>query len=307
MKEKETTYYDVKKITAVMTTEMMALALATGKTWIYDKESDTYYPVVLKEEENKTEVVSGNGKPMPGEIVKAWKTLEDSGIFNTTKYSFGNIPDVQGKENDPTEYICQNYAIDAVNKIKETGRNAYVIAIIGHYTDNNKVFGHAIIGIEDKTKRNVYVIDPTAEIERNGQGSVEEKGKQINDAYKNPMNYEPKTVSAVTLVDPQTGLIGATGYEIVGTKMRMGKREYIIDAANILGGNIEQKTTYSDEFKENMTEPISEEGLIIAEADETSPFVEKYGGKYGELALANPWFTTGMKSKVIKTRDEING
>jgi hypothetical protein len=247
-----------------------ALSKATGTTWGYNEDTKSFYEMTPMK---NTKTISPTyveretdygGEYINANIIDAWEALMASGIPNR-KYSMGESPGIEGKRQDRTEYICQNFAIDAtnyLNSIKDNDGNkkfsAVAINLVGTDTQG-KTIPHVVIKIEDKTDAMAYWIDPSAGI---WSEKEETKLESMQKWIKDPRSYAPfattripittKVTYAGTLVEPQTGQTGKTGYDLTGTKMMLGDTEYTIEHIEELP-NVIQTTAY-----------IYDEGILAA-------------------------------------------
>jgi len=226
------------------------IGAAEGRSAFYDEKTDTYYTTSIK--------AVGHEQGIPGLAAQAWNELVTAGIPDR-KYTFGNIPDVQGRDADQTEYICQNFAMDAANYLQSKGYNAWAVLVSGNYDDGTQV-KHAIIAIEDKSNMSTFILDPTDGVALKGE-TTEEKNTRIGNAYKTLGNFTPIQTSGgkievsigdMTLIEPQTGEMKKTGISIAGKEMTLGGNKYTIDAAVLLGGEISQREGGEDTHKTNV-------------------------------------------------------
>ena len=191
------------------------------------------------------------GERVNANIIDAWEALMSSGILER-EYTEGEIPGQQGRRIDKTEYVCKQFAIDAatlLNSIKDENGNqkfhVKAMGLIGNYTYGYDDYGndltgkkmaHTTILIEDRTNAMAYWIDPTAGIwSEKEETRLESMKKWIAD----PRSYAPFSTTRIpitqkiryeeTIVDPQTGQTGETGYDLTGTKMVVGENEYKIE------------------------------------------------------------------------------
>ena len=234
-----------------------ALAKATGTTWGYDQESDSFYEMTPTK---NTKIISPTyveretrygGEYVNANIIDAWEALMESGIPNRIG-SIGDQPGQQGRLEDTTEYVCKQFAIDAatlLNSINdEEGNrkfNVKVITILGTITYGydeygndltGTTIGHVALKIEDKTNAMAYWVDPSAGIwSEKEETQLESMQKWIKD----PRSYVPFATTRIpitttakiagTIVEPQTGQTGETGYDLAGTNMMLGYKEYKIN------------------------------------------------------------------------------
>jgi len=245
-----------------------ALSKATGTTWGYNEDTNEFYEMtpmsddkttmtptyITKESEYGGEYINEN-------IIDAWEALMSSGIPER-KYSEGELPSIEGTAKDKTEYICQNYAMDAtnyLNNIKDENGNqkfhATAILIAGTDTYGNTI-GHAAIKIEDRTNAIAYWIDPSA-----GVWSEKEETQlsSMQKWIKNPRSYVPFATTRIpittqvefagTIIEPQTGQTGETGYDITGTQMMLGETQYTIEHIEELQNAIQIQAYSPDEGK----------------------------------------------------------
>jgi hypothetical protein len=249
-----------------------ALSKATGTTWGYDEESDSFYEMTpIKNIKTTTPPYETRKSEYGGEfvnanIIDAWEALMASGIPDR-KYSEGNTPGQQGTKIDKTEYVCKQFALDATNYLNsikdEKGNQKFhvkAMGLLGIYTygydeNGNDLIGqevaHELIVIEDRENAIAYWIDPTA-----GVWSEKEETQlsSMQKWIKDPRSYVPFETTRIpmttrvefekTPIEPQTGQTGLTGYDLTGTKMALGEKEF--------------KITYIDEMKT----PIIEEKIM---------------------------------------------
>jgi hypothetical protein len=278
------------------------LAKATGTTWGYDQESDSFYEMTPTK---NTKIISPTyveretqygGEYVNANIIDAWEALMESGIPNR-EYSIGDQPDQQGRLVDKTEYVCKQFAIDAVTYLNsrkdEKGNqkfNTKLVLILGTYSYGydeygndlkGKEIGHAAIKVEDRTNAMAYWIDPSAGVwSEKEETQLESMQKWIND----PRSYVPFATTRIpittrveyaeTLIEPQTGQTGETGYDLTGTNMMIGEKEYTIKYMYEMDTPItEEKRIQFDDMSEKkeayiLPTPINNEN-VIAHKDET--------------------------------------
>ena len=278
-----------------------ALSKATGTTWGYDEESNSFYEMTPMKniktttppyEERETEF---GGEFVNANIIDAWEALMASGIPNR-KYSEGKTPGQQGTKIDKTEYVCKQFAIDAANYLNslkdENGNQKFhvkAMGLLGIYTygyDNNgndltgQEVAHEMIVIEDRENAIAYWIDPTA-----GVWSEKEETQlsSMQKWIKDPLSYVPFATTRIpittriefekTPVEPQSGQTGLTGYDLTGTKMTLGEKEYKINYIDemktpIIEEKIMQYDTYGDsDTTYILPVPLNMEDLLVHSDD----------------------------------------
>ena len=245
-----------------------ALSKATGTTWGYNEDTNEFYEMTPMRDDKTTMTPTYitreseyGGEYVNANIIDAWEALMSSGIPER-KYSEGELPSIEGTAKDKTEYICQNYAMDAtnyLNNIKDENGNqkfhATAILIAGTDTYGNTI-GHAAIKIEDRTNAIAYWIDPSA-----GVWSEKEETQlsSMQKWIKNPRSYVPFATTRIpittqvefagTIIEPQTGQTGETGYDITGTQMMLGETQYTIEHIEELPNAIQIQAYSPDEGK----------------------------------------------------------
>ena len=278
-----------------------ALSKATGTTWGYDEESNSFYEMTPMKniktttppyEERETKF---GGEFVNANIIDAWEALMASGIPNR-KYSEGKTPGQQGTKIDKTEYVCKQFAIDAANYLNslkdENGNQKFhvkAMGLLGIYTygyDNNgndltgQEVAHEMIVIEDRENAIAYWIDPTA-----GVWSEKEETQlsSMQKWIKDPLSYVPFATTRIpittriefekTPVEPQSGQTGLTGYDLTGTKMMLGEKEYKINYIDemktpIIEEKIMQYDTYGDsDTTYILPVPLNMEDLLVHSDD----------------------------------------
>lgn len=245
-----------------------ALSQATGTTWGYNEDTNEFYEMTPMSDDKTTMTPTYitresdyGGEYVNANIIDAWEALMSSGIPER-KYSEGELPSIEGTAKDKTEYICQNYAMDAtnyLNNIKDENGNqkfhATAILIAGTDTYGNAI-GHAAIKIEDRTNAIAYWIDPSA-----GVWSEKEETQlsSMQKWIKDPRSYVPFATTRIpittqvefagTIIEPQTGQTGETGYDITGTQMMLGETQYTIEHIEELPNAIQIQAYSPDEGK----------------------------------------------------------
>ena len=326
-----------------------ALSKATGTTWGYDEESDSFYEMTPTK---NIKTVSPTyieretwygGERVNANIIDAWEALTSSGILER-EYTEGEIPGQQGRRIDKTEYVCKQFAIDAatlLNSIKDENGNqkfhVKAMGLIGNYTYGYDDYGNDLTGkkmahmtilIEDRTNAMAYWIDPTAGI---WSEKEETQLSSIQKWTKDPRSYVPFATTRIpitqkiryeeTLVDPQTGQTGETGYDLTGTKMMLGDNEYKIKYIYEIDTPIsEEKREQFDNYGESnavfvLPTPINNESMI-AQRDETikddeleamqqSLRKKGYDEKFINSIRADPYYTTKKQTPEIEKENAL--
>jgi hypothetical protein len=192
--------------------------------------------------------------------------------------------------------VCKQFAIDATNYLNsikdENGNQKFhvkAMGLLGIYTygyDNNgndltgKEVAHEMIVIEDRENAIAYWIDPTA-----GVWSEKEETQlsSMQKWIKDPRSYVPFATTRIpittriefekTPVEPQSGQTGLTGYDLTGTKMTLGEKEYKINYIDemktpIIEEKIMQYDTYGDsDTTYILPVPLNMEDLIVHSDD----------------------------------------
>ena len=223
------------------------LAKATGTTWGYNEDTNNFYEM---EPMKDTKTISPTyveretdygGEYINANIIDVWEALMASGIPDR-EYSEGETPGQQGRLEDKTEYVCKQFAIDAarrLNSIKDNDGNrkfhVKIVGLIGKYTSTGEKMAHMTLLVEDRTNAMAYWIDPTA-----GVWSEKEETRldSMQKWIKDPRSYAPFATTRIpittkiryeeTLIEPQSGQTGETGYDLINTKMMLGEKEYRI-------------------------------------------------------------------------------
>ena len=271
-----------------------ALSKATGTTWGYNEDTNEFYEMtpmsndkttmtptyITRESEYGGEYVNAN-------IIDAWEALMSSGIPDR-EYTMGELPEVEGTTRDKTEYICQNFAMSAVyylNSItdEEGNQKFHVIAMNLIGTDQyGDTVAHVIIKIEDRTNAMAYWIDPTKGI---WSEKEETQLSSIQKWIKDPRSYVPFATTRIpittqiayagTIVEPQTGQTGETGYDLTGTKMMLEERQYTIEHTEELPNVIQIKSYIYDEEIESMTTSSVGKDRVTRTTEKNAPSIEK--------------------------------
>jgi hypothetical protein len=269
------------------------------KTWKYDPKADTYNSMTLaKTPEEQPELDPENGLPVG--VSEAYKELVKSGISGK-KYTFGNIEGIQGSKVDPTEYICQNYAIDAVNYLNDKGYDVSLVNLYGTKLENGDAIWHSIIAINDKSRNYIYTIDPLGTLTHSTGDLLSD---QLVTKLKDPGNYTPISISRLptlvasesekTFVEPQDNFAKNLDNNIVGNSMYIGDAIYTIDHIEIIKNPI-QGESYMPDVKTSGIEPIGD--MELSQIDLSSPMAQKQIEIDDRMAY-NAWSVTGTDSKV---------
>jgi len=271
-----------------------ALSKATGTTWGYNEDTNEFYEMTPMSDDKTTMTPTYvtreseyGGEYVNANIIDAWESLMSSGIPDR-EYTMGELPGVEGTTRDKTEYICQNFAMSAVyylNSIKDKEGNqkfhAIAMNIVG--TDQwGDAVAHAAIKIEDRTNAMAYWIDPTAGI---WSEKEETQLSSIQKWIKDPRSYVPfattripittKIEYAGTIIEPQTGQTGETGYDLTGTTMRLGTTRYVIEHTEELPNVIQIKSYIYDEGKTGATTTSIGKDRITRTTEDYTPSLEK--------------------------------
>lgn len=275
------------------------LGIGSGATWKYSEQDDTFYEITPRGE---------YGTGMPSRVADAYAYLMKTDI-PTREYTEGKTKNIQGREHDPTEYMCQNFTIDAVNELIKAGYNAVALSIIGTRSDGYEIH-HAIIGIEDESKKTIYTIDPTSGVKMlPGKSMTNALIKSITD----PKNYSPldwvetgrqpvltTTEKTYKIIDPEKGIISpeTTSSELAGkTMIAEDGIPYTIDHVEILGI---PKTTQDVQFGWIRTLPQTSEGYISQSTEERMEKLVKEGYEQGNIVDEQARISTLEKDSWVK-------
>jgi len=193
---------------------------ADGKQYYYDANNNTYNEikanVTATGEPGTSQFIGIRSESRAADVIspfsKVLSTLFSSGLWDK-EYSEGKIPGTQGPDEDKTEYMCGNYALDAAKTInnnkdlKDKGIKAKVVRVLGKYTSGPRAgdpIAHALIKVEDTTKPIGQYTD--------SEGNV-------------------KPIYLSQLIEPQTGQTSDPAFiaDYSGTKMDLFGNEYEID------------------------------------------------------------------------------
>jgi len=193
---------------------------ADGKQYYYDATNNTYNEikanVTATGEPGTSQFIGIRSESRAADVIspfsKVLSTLFSSGLWDK-EYSEGKIPGTQGPDEDKTEYMCGNYALDAAKTInnnkdlKDKGIKAKVVRVLGKYTSGPRAgdpIAHALIKVEDTTKPIGQYTD--------SEGNV-------------------KPIYLSQLIEPQTGQTSDPAFiaDYSGTKMDLFGNEYEID------------------------------------------------------------------------------
>jgi hypothetical protein len=271
-----------------------ALSKATGTTWGYNEETNSFYEMTpidktkqIETPEYITRTTDYGEEGINANIIDAWEALMASGIPDR-KYNIGELPSVEGRQRDKTEYICQNYAMDAanyMNSIKDEDGNqkffAVATAVVGTST-RGETIPHVVIKIEDRKNAIAYWIDPSAGI---WSEKEETQLSAMQKWIKDPRSYVPfattripittQTTFAGTLIDPQTGQTSETKYDLTGTKMMLGTREYTIEHTEELPNAIQVQSYIYDEEETSGAITSIGKNRITRTTENYAPALEK--------------------------------
>lgn len=273
-----------------------ALSKATGTTWGYNEDTNSFYEMTPMSDDKtliKTKQVErqthygGTYAQINADMIDAWEALMESGIPDR-EYTFGELPGIEGTTKDKTEYICQNFAISAayyLNSIKDEEGNQkfYAIAMNLVGTDQGgDIVPHTVVKIEDRTNAIAYWIDPSAGV---WSEKEETRLESMQKWIKDPRSYTPFATTRIpittqvayagTIVEPQTGQTGKTGYDLTGTKMRLGIIEYTIEHTEELPNVIQSKSYVYDEGHESMATTSIGKNRITRTTENYAPALEE--------------------------------
>lgn len=251
---------------------------ADGKTWIKDKETNTFYEIQPKQQrkgyKENTKISS---------IEQRISDLLSKQGFYDKIGTEGSVPDIQGSTIDTDEYMCQNFAIDAANainaKFEEEGIVAKVVAVYGHYDDDMGTLNHALIILENRNNVMNSYVDPIS-------------GKTVN-------LYEQR------FMEPQTGYLGDySGWDLSGSKMEAGVRTYTVETLQSMENAYQRIGTA---WKPEFAVPVGDKTLYQA-SDGDTPMIDalvekdtqRFNETVGRLDRIDPWgTTTSGTSKVV--------
>lgn len=243
-----------RTIASIAATAAMLSKASDGTTWSYDEEHDNWYYMepankekLIPYTEGLVEIKNEWGETVntiQGYMIAAYDETMKSGIPNLLGTQ-GSKPGIQGSYEDFQERMCQDFSIlltNHLNKIYDDQGNrkfyAKAVALVGKWTtgkDKGKGLAHAVVKIEDRSRPMVYWIDPLAGVTIKPTESV---GESIRKELIDPRNWTPFATTEIpltfkidyagTLIEPQNGIIGKTGYDLTGTEMKVCGENYII-------------------------------------------------------------------------------
>jgi hypothetical protein len=305
-----------------------ALSKATGTTWGYNEDTNEFYEMTpmsddktLMTPEYEYRETDYGGENINADIIDIWEAYMASGIPDQ-EYSMGDLPGVEGTSKDPTENICQNYAIkmaEFINSMKDNDGNntfnAVVMNVVGT-DENGNTIAHVVVKIEDRTQAIGYWIDPSAKI---WSEKEETRLTAMQKWIKDPRSYAPFATTRVpittqitfagTVVEPQTGQTGQTGHDLTGTTMLLGNTQYTIEHTEELPNAVQIQAYIYDEGITSGTVTSIGKNRITRTTDEYAPAMEQikenvkkrgYGGKITELSYKDVSFATMKQTPDIE-------
>lgn len=302
--EKLTKSDGIGKITtaAVLASIKLMNAASGNEDWTYDFKTNTY--IRMSKEDNGIVLNS-----IPYIVEEAREILNDAGFFDDYDgrfdYSYGAIGGIQSRYEDPTQFICTDFAINGRRILKDAGIESFVIVISGK-TDTGEEVNHAILGLKIPGQYETYVIDASKFIGRPNEfntilqmDDIDEievtkanSAERLMDAYsrmKNLMYWDvthdeiivKKHVQAFVPFEPQSGAAGKAVTSLPGQRMKFGYNDdgsdayYTIYAATVLGDDVSMPEkgyiSIDDKDNESWYGPVSKTIEITSELDEGTP------------------------------------
>jgi hypothetical protein len=271
---------------------MTTMTDADGKMWKYDADKETYYEITQNgpktvDVKHSLEESTEGPENVNVAILPAWKALMNSEIPLQSWYE-GSTPGYQGRNVDMDEYICQNFALDAVDVInsdtdtKKANLKAYVVNIYGTITtDKTDIVSHALVMIENGNKKVGSYVDP-----------VTKRSVPI---------YEK------TLIEPQTGQTSYSGIDLTSTNMMLGSETYDIELIQQMENTTQELRIGYDTGIEDIS-TVSKGDMITNVQDEYAPGISQTvreavdrgtPTEIAEQARISPWWSEGTDKKIV--------